>query len=130
MLQRVDQSPKQRLLRIEASVHTALGAYHNHPVSDSPRVPADRPLPDEASTLDPIRAIEVVPPESSDIETRSRRIAQLEDLLRHTQAALLRLEQGVFGKCTHCGHEIAADRLQVVPYAPTCAACAAQPNEP
>ncbi len=47
-----------------------------------------------------------------------------EQLLAETEAALERLEQGRFGKCEACGNEIARKRLQAVPYARCCVACA------
>ena len=39
-------------------------------------------------------------------------------------AALERIEQGVFGLCTRCAGEIDARRLQIVPYASHCRECA------
>jgi RNA polymerase-binding transcription factor DksA len=39
-------------------------------------------------------------------------------------AALRRLKEGLYGICRGCGGEIAAARLQAVPHAVTCAACA------
>jgi RNA polymerase-binding transcription factor DksA len=39
-------------------------------------------------------------------------------------AALDRLEGGTFGRCENCGEEIALARLQAIPYARFCVACA------
>ncbi|HEX5162303.1 MAG TPA: hypothetical protein VFV88_11310 [Steroidobacteraceae bacterium] len=39
------------------------------------------------------------------------------------EAALGRIEQGVFGLCVNCAGEIDARRLQVVPYASHCRQC-------
>jgi RNA polymerase-binding transcription factor DksA len=39
-------------------------------------------------------------------------------------AALHRLQEGLYGICTGCGREIAAMRLQAVPHAVTCGMCA------
>lgn len=39
-------------------------------------------------------------------------------------AALQRITQGTFGRCEECGEEISRDRLQVLPYARHCIACA------
>ncbi|HET9862128.1 MAG TPA: TraR/DksA family transcriptional regulator [Steroidobacteraceae bacterium] len=44
--------------------------------------------------------------------------------LQRIQAALARLEEGVFTLCETCGAEIDAERLRVVPYATECRACA------
>ena len=39
-------------------------------------------------------------------------------------AALTRIEQGVFGMCVTCTREIDAERIRTVPYALHCRACA------
>lgn len=39
-------------------------------------------------------------------------------------AALARLEEGHFGVCEQCKHEISRDRLDAVPYAALCIGCA------
>ena len=39
-------------------------------------------------------------------------------------AALTRIEQGVFGLCVTCAREIDAGRIRAVPYALQCQACA------
>lgn len=46
-----------------------------------------------------------------------------EQLIKEIQAALERLEQGVFGRCEACQQEIPTERLQAVPYARCCVAC-------
>lgn len=40
--------------------------------------------------------------------------------------ALERVAAGGYGQCTRCGAAISAERLQVVPYALTCSACASR----
>ena len=40
------------------------------------------------------------------------------------QPALLRIEQGIFGRCEECGEEIPEARLEAVPYARHCIDCA------
>lgn len=42
------------------------------------------------------------------------------------QAALERLEKGTFGTCEGCGQPIAEERLQAIPYARKCIACASR----
>lgn len=43
--------------------------------------------------------------------------------LEHIEAALERVDQGVYGLCAKCAGEIDAERLRVVPYATHCMAC-------
>jgi RNA polymerase-binding transcription factor DksA len=47
-----------------------------------------------------------------------------EQLIEEINAALARIEQGTFGTCEACRKPIARDRLQALPYARYCAACA------
>jgi RNA polymerase-binding transcription factor DksA len=48
---------------------------------------------------------------------------------REVRAALLRIEQGRFGRCADCGEPIGRERLAVQPAAARCAACQAK-SEP
>jgi RNA polymerase-binding protein DksA len=45
------------------------------------------------------------------------------DELQQVQAALRRLDAGVYGDCADCGEPIAFERLRVRPVAERCAAC-------
>jgi RNA polymerase-binding transcription factor DksA len=47
------------------------------------------------------------------------------DEMRRVEAALHRLDAGVYGDCTQCGEPIGATRLLVQPAAERCAACQA-----
>jgi len=47
-----------------------------------------------------------------------------ERILEEIQAALARMDQGVFGRCETCRQEIPRDRLHVLPYARSCVVCA------
>ena len=49
---------------------------------------------------------------------------QGETELRAIDAALKRVADGSFGRCTRCGEEISRKRLDAVPYTPFCEACA------
>lgn len=52
-------------------------------------------------------------------------------ILAAVEAALLRIEQGTFGRCRQCNRPIARDRLEALPYTPYCIACAESgPVEP
>jgi len=43
--------------------------------------------------------------------------------LEHIEAALERINQGVYGLCAKCAAEIDAERLRVVPFATHCRTC-------
>ena len=45
------------------------------------------------------------------------------DILRSIRAALLRLEEGMYGTCLHCEKAIGQKRLAAVPWAEYCIAC-------
>lgn len=49
---------------------------------------------------------------------------QLVHQLTAIEAALARAEDGTYGHCTVCGKAIAPERLEVIPWAATCVACA------
>lgn len=46
------------------------------------------------------------------------------DELKRIDAALKRIEDGEYGFCAKCGEAISDERLDAVPEAPLCAACA------
>lgn len=46
------------------------------------------------------------------------------DEIRMIRAALDRIRKGEFGYCVNCGEEISEKRLEVVPHAARCRACA------
>lgn len=50
---------------------------------------------------------------------------ELTETLENVEAALVRLDAGTYGTCERCGQEIAADRLDAMPMANHCMACAA-----
>lgn len=49
---------------------------------------------------------------------------QLLQQLSLVEAALARLDDGTYGQCTVCHRAIPDERLEVVPWAATCVACA------
>ncbi len=49
----------------------------------------------------------------------------LESTLARTERALAKLEEGSYGICDLCGHEIAPARLRAMPDSTTCISCAA-----
>jgi RNA polymerase-binding protein DksA len=54
-----------------------------------------------------------------DIALRDKARAQLEAV----EAALRRLDEGTYGRCTNCGKPIAAERLEAIPWAEHCIDC-------
>lgn len=50
-------------------------------------------------------------------------------LLAEVEAALSRLEKGIFGVCERCGHAIDHARLRALPYARLCIHCQQQIEE-
>lgn len=54
------------------------------------------------------------------LDSRERRTQKLNDV----EAALRRVHQGTYGICQNCGKEIGERRLQALPWARWCLACA------
>jgi RNA polymerase-binding protein DksA len=48
---------------------------------------------------------------------------RLEETLEQVEAALQRLEDGIYGRCRQCGQDISPERLAVIPYAKYCIEC-------
>ncbi len=96
------------LLARSAELRERLGRVH----SDLRRVrePLPRDAPDAAIAM-----------ENDEVLAAIERAASRE--LEHIEAALERIDQGVYGLCTKCAGEIDAERLRVVPYASQCRAC-------
>jgi RNA polymerase-binding transcription factor DksA len=72
------------------------------------------PLPQDA----PDAAIAM---ENDEVLEAIQRASTLE--LEHIEAALERINQGVYGLCAKCAAPIEEERLRVVPYADTCRCC-------
>lgn len=51
-------------------------------------------------------------------------MANEEDTLQLIEAALERIEDGVYGACDECGGQIPKLRLNAIPYTPFCVKCA------
>jgi YteA family regulatory protein len=50
-------------------------------------------------------------------------------MLESVNAALARIEENKYGICEKCGHEIALERLQVIPWAGKCLSCQQESEE-
>jgi RNA polymerase-binding protein DksA len=59
-------------------------------------------------------------------ETALELVANDREILSQIGDALTRIEAGTYGRCERCGQDIPAGRLQAVPYAALCVACAGQ----
>lgn len=65
------------------------------------------------------RASEGVDADLDVLQTEQGMLAQIEE-------ALVRIENGVYGKCTNCGKEMKTARLDALPYTPHCVECASK----
>jgi RNA polymerase-binding protein DksA len=66
-------------------------------------------------------------PADADVEGLDEQIALAqneEQLLEDVEAALERIEAGMYGKCVECGREISRERLNALPWVATCIECA------
>lgn len=50
--------------------------------------------------------------------------AELAVEVRQIQAALVKIEEGMYGLCEHCNGPIAKERLEALPHATACLGCA------
>ena len=57
-------------------------------------------------------------------EVREDLAQEVSDELDAVQASLTRLQDGTYGRCTSCGKSIGAQRLEAMPEALLCIACA------
>lgn len=60
---------------------------------------------------------------SESSENAAMQIRRLTATLEQLTAALSRLEQGSYGKCTRCGMQIEKERLEAIPYTRRCMGC-------
>ncbi len=58
------------------------------------------------------------------IDADARVLAAEHDILGHIDAALIRIDDGSYGKCDRCGQDISDERLGAVPYTSRCVQCA------
>jgi len=83
-----------------------------------------RPTGSEGTAAD-APAHEAAPTSNEAEEDVTRTVLMSEDqILAEARAALIRLDEGTFGRCENCGRAIAKARLDAVPYARNCIRCA------
>jgi RNA polymerase-binding transcription factor DksA len=63
-----------------------------------------------------------LPPDDA-LRVTARMIAAERFIVREIEAALVRLEQGTYGRCEQCGGMVTAERLEILPYTRYCARC-------
>jgi DnaK suppressor protein len=51
------------------------------------------------------------------------------ETLDQIEAAIERIEDGIYGRCEECGGKIPKPRLEAIPYAAQCVQCASQQEE-
>jgi len=69
---------------------------------------------------------------ATEVYERSRDVAQHDRLVHRVEAidvALARYDQGNYGVCEHCGHEIPVERLDVLPYTTVCTKCSREEEQ-
>jgi DnaK suppressor protein len=64
-----------------------------------------------------------------DQELTLRVLGSENEALAQIEAAIERIEDGVYGLCERCGEKIPKSRLDAIPYAEQCVRCAAQQEE-
>jgi DnaK suppressor protein len=80
--------------------------------------------PEGLSEQEPYHSQDDERPELAQNEVALSVLGSEDTLLGECQAALQRLEKGMFGICEQCGHGIARKRLEAAPFARFCMRCA------
>jgi RNA polymerase-binding protein DksA len=105
---------RRRLLEDRERVQEALNFLHDeNPGSmedETQEIPSDN-HPGDVATITLDREIDYTLEENEE-----RVLAAIDD-------ALVRIEDGSFGTCRTCGHEIALERLEALPYTTHCIGC-------
>jgi len=63
------------------------------------------------------------PSDAAEAHTRDAMIATIRESLEQLSAALLRIDEGRYGKCEECGDPIPRERLEIRPQASFCVPC-------
>lgn len=113
----MDQEKTNQYRDVLLALHNRLTEQFEHTVEavrDMPGAPGD---------------ISHVPTHNADADTedllKELALGQNEEtLLEEVNEALGRIDEGTFGQCANCGKPIAKARLDAIPYARRCRACA------
>ncbi|MDQ3956808.1 MAG: TraR/DksA family transcriptional regulator [Actinomycetota bacterium] len=94
------------------------------------RVSVERQLQEQGAEIDgggiEVRFDEGFADSAQATAERGEVLALVEQLLAHRAevvAALVRMENGTFGRCERCGNEIPDERLEAIPTATLCVSC-------
>lgn len=116
--------------------HSAAANGHRLPAAERPADPIEPPDPDRTTAsksadvyayLTEIEAarrrqLEELPPTDLDAVAAAHR-GCVERVLQEVRTAIARLDAGVYGTCAGCAREIPQARLELRPWAVTCATC-------
>ena len=70
-----------------------------------------------------INLLRAEPGTGTDAEIRQVVLDGAKRALQDIQAALARLADGTFGRCTDCDRDLGSERLRVLPQSPRCTVC-------
>ncbi len=90
---------------------------------------ATRPTGSEGTAADASAHEPTATSSEADGEVARAVLSSEGQILAEAEAALARIEDGVYGRCEGCGRAIAKARLDAVPYARKCIRCARAENE-
>ena len=84
---------------------------------------ANAPATEERREGSPFGKREEEATESLELERRLALEKQIREQLNDTRDALVKIEEGTYGKCEECGQPIAKERLEALPHAKLCVNC-------
>jgi DnaK suppressor protein len=67
---------------------------------------------------------------AAELEVRENVLHSGQLALADVEAALDRMRNGRYGRCVHCGTQLPAERLEVVPQAALCMSCQRRADDP
>jgi DnaK suppressor protein len=83
----------------------------------------ERLLQQRKARIDQLAAIETAAAQYGSDELSVAQLAAVRLSLEEIDGALVRLDHGAYGLCQHCWTPIAAERLEILPYARFCVRC-------
>ena len=89
----------------------------------------DDSLKDHSKTTSIPTDMEELGSDNADQEITVTLLGSNKDTFDQIQAAIQRIEDGVYGRCEECGIEIPKPRLDAIPYAAECERCTSQREE-
>ena len=83
-------------------------------------------LDDHAKTISIPTDMEELGSDNAEQELTLTLLGTDEDILDQIEAAIVRIEDGGYGRCEDCGEQIPETRLGAIPYAAKCIQCASK----